>query len=125
MALFLGDGGERTLSPFNRGGGCGLLLLERVQLVDGLSLNGRCAVIVADLVRLLVRLDLRQAVPSRPGPFLDSDPGPGCPEAKLSVLHVSVPCHISSLHTNSFHYQKQKENMISAQYLRYGSYMSN
>lgn len=94
MTLFLGDGGERTLSPFDRGGGCGLLLLERVQLVDGLSLNGRCTVIVADPVRLLVRLDLRQAVPCRPGPF--PNPGRGRPEAELSV-HVSGPCHLSLL----------------------------
>jgi hypothetical protein len=84
LAVFVGDGGERTLGFLNGSGGRGPLLLERVELVNGLSLNGRAAVIMADPVLLLVGLDLRQSVPCRSGP-----------EAELSV-GVSVLCHLSS-----------------------------
>lgn len=84
MAVFFGDGGERALGVLNGSGGRGPLLLERVELVNGLSLNGRPAVIVADPVLLLVGLDLRQPVPCRSGP-----------EAELSVaVSVSVLCHL-------------------------------
>ncbi|RWV86365.1 hypothetical protein GW17_00051744 [Ensete ventricosum] len=51
LALLVGDGGEGgTLAVLDGGGGGGALLLEGVELVDGLRLHRRGAVVVADAV---------------------------------------------------------------------------
>lgn len=68
MTFFFGEGGERSLKPRNGSGGRGFLLLQRVKLINGLSLYGRTAVVVTNSVMLLVRLNLRQSVPSGPVP---------------------------------------------------------
>lgn len=66
MTFFFGEGGERSLKPRNGSGGRGFLLLQRVKLVNGLSLHRWTAVVVTNPVMLLLRLNLRKSVPSAP-----------------------------------------------------------
>lgn len=67
MALILGHGGEGGVAlqraVIHGGAGQRPLLLQGVELVDGLRLNGQRAVVVADAI-LRLRLDPRQPLPA-------------------------------------------------------------
>lgn len=62
LTLLVGHGGEGTLIPFDRSGGCRLFLLQRVKLINGFSLHRRSTVVVTNPVLFFLRLNLRQSV---------------------------------------------------------------
>lgn len=69
LALLFGESDSKgALSALDRRRRCRLLLLQRMKLVDRLSLHRRRAVVVAHPIPVLLRLNLRQSVPRRPVP---------------------------------------------------------